>query len=178
MAITVPQTLQNLLGYFQAGDKPNADQFEELIRTCFYQYQESLDTAQATLDMVTAALAAAEKRTAKALCFASFNSGTNAYTLVHGYNILSVGHGATGMRVNFTNAFADANYLVLPSIQGGDYSGGVSGSRVGLVKVGALTAGYCEVAFPNLATGGSQVSSLNTAPSSNAKLMVACFDPR
>lgn len=36
MAATVPQTEENLLAYFQPGDVPTAEQFEELISTMFY----------------------------------------------------------------------------------------------------------------------------------------------
>lgn len=45
MPITVPQTEANLLSYFETGDTPNQDQFEELIRTFFYHYNEAIAVA-------------------------------------------------------------------------------------------------------------------------------------
>ena len=46
MSVTVPQTQSNLLSYFQTGDTPTQDQFEELIRTMFHMYQQAVTAAE------------------------------------------------------------------------------------------------------------------------------------
>lgn len=44
---TVPQDEATLLSYFQTGDTPTADQFEEFIRTMFFLYNQMVAAAAA-----------------------------------------------------------------------------------------------------------------------------------
>jgi hypothetical protein len=118
MPVTVPQTEANLLSYFQTGDKPTQDQFEELIRTMFYLYNVVVTSAAAA---EVSAAAAQAKVAALPNCFFFVLITVNAdntYTIRDSSNVASVAVGTAGklVQINFTAAAASTNYAVTGSL--------------------------------------------------------------
>jgi hypothetical protein len=124
MPVTVPQTQTILESYFQTGDMPTQDQFQEFIDTMFYLYEQMTEAAA---DAATAAAAAtATANAALALAPAVLLQGTitisggavTGFTLVSQLNVAGFAAensgGGTGIiDVTFTTPFANADYKVL-----------------------------------------------------------------
>ncbi len=117
MAVTVPQDLSTLLSYFQTGDKPTQDQFEELIRTMFYLYQETVDAAAAAQAVVTALTGSIPTMWARA----RYNQSPNTVTLDGAYNATAsvvTSAGLKQVRITFDDAAPDTNYWLYSSVSG------------------------------------------------------------
>ena len=104
-----------LKSYFEHGDIPSGSQFTELIDTMFELFNNAQATSNAAVTTANAALAAANTVSA-ARHLPGVSSGTTDWSA----NVASVTyHGAVGqqvrVRVNFTTAYADADYFVIYS---------------------------------------------------------------
>lgn len=120
MPITVPQDLATLLSYFRTADHPTQDQFEELIRTMFFLYQETVDAAAAAQAAAEAVVAAAATYGPRVVLTATIpNTSSNTWTNRYSVGVASIAHisltgaGASAqrvLRVTFTDAFGDAYY--------------------------------------------------------------------
>lgn len=108
MPATIPQTETILKSYFETGDKPVQQEFEELIGTMFYYDALALNAADAASDLATEAIALAP------VCLLKYtvSGGTiNAQRNVASVALISSG-GFDAWRITWTNPFADANYIV------------------------------------------------------------------
>lgn len=155
MPVTVPQTLPNLLSYFQTGDTPTQDQFEELIRTMFFLYQETLDAAAAAEASAAAVEAAAAQYGPRILLTATIpNTSSNVWTNRYSRGVASIAHvSASGvgadakrvLQVNFSAALSDAYYIALPS---GFFASEPTNIDFSVLK----TTGYCQIVIPQAVT--------------------------
>lgn len=117
MAVTVPQDLTTLLSYFETGDKPTQDQFEELIRTMFYLYQQTVDAAEAAQAVVTALTGSIPTVWARA----RYNHSPNTVTLDGAYNASAAvvtSDGLKHVKITFDDAAPDTNYWLYSSVSG------------------------------------------------------------
>jgi len=120
MPVTIPQTQQILESYFQTGSEPTAPQFQELIGTMFYLYQNALNQANQAAAAAAAAQAALALAQPRAYLIAYMISvGQNNmlnFNIVKGVNIASVANpnfATNPTTVTFTNPLPDTNYGVL-----------------------------------------------------------------
>lgn len=166
MPITVPQTVANLLNYFRTGNTPTQDQFEELIRTAFNQYQEAIDTATAASDLVNTTLGNYAKEKVKAMAIFKVNMDLSI-TVLQTWNVSGVAFSgtATNLRVSFTAAFADANYVALVT----------GGGNAALTSVAGRAAGYVDVQGWRITGTGTLA---DFASFGVGYFNVAIFDPR
>lgn len=160
MPVTVPQTESTLLSYFQTGDTPTQNQFEELIRTFFHIAQQATDAAE----MATAAAATVQPYAARvfgAVRITGYGPPLT-YTVIHTFGCaISVTYPAFNsplLTATFTTAFANANYVVCAHVT--DASDAVTKRFYGVIT---RAAGSLQISVPNDAGSGLSANEIHFA---------------
>lgn len=142
MPATIPQTETVLKSYFQTGDKPTQEQFEELIGTMFHLFTLAQDAADAAAADAATALARAPLALLKAT-----TNGVSGYTIEPGeVNIASVvasnvGQSSETVRVTWDTPIDTDDYKVLISV----FSS--ASPRQNNVTIVAQTTDYVDLRF-------------------------------
>lgn len=156
--MAIPQSQTTLKSYFETGDVPTQAEFAELIDTMFALYQDAIDSADAAQAAADAAEAAALAGAAKAIVSATYNAG---WTIIgNDLNVDSITIVGGSVRVTFTEAFADANYVVVASVYG----------------TVAFSSGALAITSVTQATGNVALT-LNGTAGLGARLSLAIYKP-
>jgi hypothetical protein len=139
---TIPQTQTVLQSYFQTGDMPSQDQFDELIGTMFYLFNESVSNAAAAA--ASAAAAAASAALLPISASLTLTSGT-VVSLAGANGIASAAVAVVSasyrVTLTFTGAFANTNYKVFFRLP-------VTGIGAAGVTIFSQATGNCVISIP------------------------------